>query len=46
VFDRATGGLLNTDIPVGYLFCSGCDKPPTTRGGDAVYSDQLQTLAV
>lgn len=46
IFNRQTGELEKSGIPVGYLFCSGCDKTPPTHAGDAVYSDELQTLAV
>ena len=46
IFDRATGALIKMSLPVGYLFCSGCDKVPDTHADDAIYSDQLQTLAV
>ena len=43
VFDRATGELLNRDIPVAELYCSRCHKAPTTRKGAAIYSDLLKT---
>jgi hypothetical protein len=46
VFDRETETLLNTDIPVGVMYCSGCDKVPNTRKGDKVYKDQLQTVSM
>ena len=45
VFNR-DGSLDKAGIPVGYLFCSGCDKEPLTKAGDAIFRDELVTLAV
>ena len=46
VWDRETTTVLNFDIPVVTLYCDGCDKTPNTHGGDAIYSDEIQTLAM
>ena len=43
VFDRTTGELLNTGIPVAELYCSRCHTVPATKKGTAIYSDLLKT---
>ncbi len=45
VYERSTNQFLEI-APVIELYCQGCDKPPTTRGFDFVFSDELQTLSM
>jgi hypothetical protein len=45
ILDRDTGLQLDY-APVATLFCSGCDTEPNTHGGDTIFKDQVQTLAM
>ena|SRR3990167_2109002 len=33
-------------IPVATLYCSACEKPPQVKAEDAIYADEIQTLAL
>lgn len=45
ILDRATGQQVDY-APVITFYCSGCDAVPGTHGGDTIFSDEIQTLAV
>lgn len=45
VYERGTNQFLEV-VPVIEIFCAGCDKPPTTRGLDPVWAEDLQTLSM
>jgi len=43
IFNRSTNEILEV-APVVELYCSGCEKPPVTRGYDPIFADELTTL--
>ena len=45
VFDRETGAVKNTRIPVLHLYCTGCDEVPKVKHGDPIYAEQLTTAS-
>ena len=46
VYDKETGTLQNTRIPVAVLFCSGCDKPPDIVPDSAIWASDIETVSM